>query len=193
MAKSDNKATTSKPNKQIIIDFIISCLKKGDERADILLKVGKKWQSQKKSNSSIDRLIKIAKEQHAIARQSIQKELAEADKALELEARKAAILSPIERKELLTRIAKGEIEVPTTEAKWDRSKNEFVMIPFIELASHQARINAIAELNKMEGDYSPVKVAQTDKEGNDVTPVFVIQQLPAVTNAPIAESEEDAG
>jgi len=32
------------------------------------------------------------------------------------------------------------------------------------------RRNAIAELNKMEGDYAPTKIAQTNKDGDDVKP-----------------------
>ncbi|HEY9363461.1 MAG TPA: hypothetical protein VIQ00_09385, partial [Chitinophagaceae bacterium] len=95
--------------------------------------------------------------QHTIKQEAIKKELAEIDKQAAIEARKKAIMTADERKEYLTKIVNGEIEVPYTEVKWDKKQNKFVTIKFVELANHAARINAIAELNKMEGDYAPTK------------------------------------
>jgi hypothetical protein len=154
-----------KPNKQVIIDFIVSCLKKGEQRGNILVKVGKKWGT---SKSAFDRLLKNAKEQHTAQQQALNDKLAAVDAQEAIEARKKAIMTANERKEYLTRIILGEIKVPYKEVKWDRVKEEFVTIDFVELAGHSARISAIAELNKMEGAYAPTKVAQTDTEGNDV-------------------------
>jgi len=79
-----------------------------------------------------------------------------------------------ERKEYLTKIVNGEVEVPYTEVKWDANTKKFVTIKFIELAGHTARISAISELNKMEGDYAPTKIANTDKDGNDVKQTMII-------------------
>ena len=51
-----------KVNKQVLIDFIISCLEKGDKRSAILAKVGEEWQ-EKVSERTFDRALKTANEQ----------------------------------------------------------------------------------------------------------------------------------
>lgn len=139
-----------KPNNQIKIDFIIACLKKGEERGNILVKAGKKWGT---SKSAFDRMLRIAKDQYGKKADLIKKELEVVELAAAIETRKKAIISEDERKELLTSIAKGEVEIPTKEAKWDSKQGKFVILSKIELSSHSARISAIAELNKMEGVY----------------------------------------
>ena len=151
-----------KPSKQIIIDFIIDGLKNGKDRGKLLAIIGKKWQI---SQRTFDRHWKTANEQHAIKQQVIKKELDILDMSAAIEARKKAIMSADDRKEYLTKIILGEIEVPYSEAKWDKSTDKFVKIPFVELAGHAARINAIAELNKMEGEYAPNKLEITGKDG----------------------------
>lgn len=166
----------AKPNKQIIIDFIIDHLEKGIDRGPILVKVGKKWGT---SKSAFDRLLKIAKQQHIDKQGKLKEELAKVELEAAKEARKKAIMNVDERKEYLSRIIKGEIEIPKTEVKWDHKLNKFVTIKFVEVANPQARISAIAELNKMEGDYSPLKVAQTNVEGNDISNVPIFQNVPA--------------
>jgi hypothetical protein len=165
-----------KPDKQTIIDFIISCLEKGEQRGNILVKTGKKWGT---SKSAFDRWLKIAKQQLTNKQQAIKKELEAIDKAAAIEARKKVIMTSDERKEYLTKLILGQIEIPYSEAKWDRNQSKFVTIKFVEVANPQARISAIAELNKMEGDYSPLKVAQTNVEGNDISNVPIFQNVPA--------------
>ena len=85
-----------------------------------------------------------------------------------VEQLKTAVMSKRERLEYLTQIAKGEIKV----------KKPFVIggkiMEYPSEPDFSDRKNAIAELNKMEGDYAPQKVAQTDKEGNDVKQVIII-------------------
>lgn len=159
-----------KSNKQVIVDFIVSCLEKGERRNVILAKVGKKWQNTPVSPRTFDRLLKIANTQHQEKQQHIKVELAKVDAYAAVEARKKAIMSTEERKEYLTKLIYGEIEVPYKEVKWNPVTKAFETIEFVELAGHTARINAIAELNKMEGDYAPNKIAQTDTAGHDIEP-----------------------
>jgi hypothetical protein len=155
MSKSSKiSASPQKSVNQVKIDFIVACLKNGEQRGKVLVKVGKKWGT---SKSAFDRLLKIAKQQHAAEQQAIKKHLDELEVQAAIEARKKDILTADERKELLTKIAKGEIEIPTKDAKWDQATKKFVMLSFIELPSHTARISAIAELNKMEGSYAAEK------------------------------------
>jgi hypothetical protein len=157
-----------KPAKQIIIDGIVKGIEIGKDRGKLLATIGKKWQL---SQRTFDRYWKIAQQQHLAKQQTIKEEIAKIDKDAAIEARKKAIMTADERKEYLTQIIKGEIEVPYTEVKYNPGIKSFETIQFVELASHTARINAIAELNKMEGDYAPTKVAKTNVAGEDVLPV----------------------
>lgn len=147
------------PNKQVQIDFIISCLEKGEQRGTILVKSGKKWGT---SKSAFDRHLKIAKEQHTAKNEALKKKLAEVDEHAAIEARKKAIMTADERKELLTKIAKGELRI----------KKPFVISgKIMEYPSEpdaMDRMKAVAELNKMDGDYAPIKQAQTDGAGKDI-------------------------
>ena len=106
--------------------------------------------------------------QHTIKQEAIKKELAEIDKQAAIEARKKAIMTADERKEYLTKIIQGKIKVPYTEIKYNSGMQAFETFELVELASHTARINAIAELNKMEGDYAPTKMEHTGPGGSDL-------------------------
>ena len=143
-----------KSNKQVIIDFIISCLKVGEDRKKILAKIGKKWQI---SERTLDRYLKISNQQHTEEQQVIKDKLAEVAQQAAIDTHKKAILTADERKELLTKIAKGEIEIPLIEKRWNGKTKKFATLSFKGLPPHTARISAISELNKMEGDYAPIK------------------------------------
>lgn len=73
------------------------------------------------------------------------------------------ILSAAERMEWLTKLVSGEI----------KAKRPFVIggkiMEYPEEPSHNDRIKALAELNKMDGSYAPQKVAQTNVEGKDIS------------------------
>lgn len=153
--------STPKANRQKIIDFVVICLENGEQRSTILSKVVKKWQKDKSFTRTFDRILKIANEQHKAKQDVIKKELLELDKQAAIESRKKAIMTADERKEYLTKIIQGEVEVPYTEVKWDSEEKKFKTIKFVEVASHSSRISAIAELNKMEGSYAPNQVGHT--------------------------------
>ena len=71
--------------------------------------------------------------------------------SMEVKALKKAILSKHERQEILTQIAKGEIPL-VKHIVCDGVIQEVDVVP-----AWADRRAAIAELNKMEGDYAPVK------------------------------------
>ena len=148
-----------KPNTQIIIDFIIDHLTKGEQRAAMLVKAGKKWGT---SKSAFDRLLKIAKEQHTERQQTIKSKIAIIDEQAAIDARKKAIMNTDERKEWLTKMIMGEM----------KAKRPFVIggkiMEYPEDPSHTDRLKALAELNKMDGDYAPTKTAFTDTTGKDI-------------------------
>lgn len=124
-----------KPDKQIIIDSIIKGIELGKDRGKLLSTFVKKWQI---SQRTFDRHWKTANQQHVAKQAVIKKELAALDTQAALDARKKAIMSAEERKEWLTSVINGTLKVNRKPA------------PFAE------RRNALAELNKMDGDYADV-------------------------------------
>jgi hypothetical protein len=149
----------AKASSRHIIDEIIKHIEKGEKRGKVLGIIGKKWEI---SRTSFDRIWKIANIE-ASERQRKGKEAA--DKAYinaKADAAKKAVMSKQERLEYLTNIIKGEIKTPKL------FFTDGLITKYLVEADCIERIKAISELNKMEGDYAPAKVAQTDKDGNDV-------------------------
>jgi len=148
-----------KPDKQIIIDAIIKGIEQGKGRGHLLGIIGDKWGI---SRTTFDRHWKTAQEQHIDRQQALKERLTKVDEQAAIEARKKAIMTADERKEVLTKIANGTLKI----------KRPFVIggkiMEYPAEPDATDRRNAIAELNKMEGDYAPSKVAQTDKDGNDI-------------------------
>ena len=153
MAKSQNSTH---------VEFIKNLLRKGGKRVDILAKFGKKWQNV--STRTFDRRLKEAEALFQAEQASIQA-LAEQDVAKTIEVRKIDIMSAIERKEILTQIARGEI--PLKKALVIDKNIEFIEV----VPDYTDRKNAIAELNKMDGSYAPTKQANTNPDGTPVAPV----------------------
>lgn len=148
-----------KASKQIIIDAIIKEIEQGKTYTKVMAVNGRKWQMPERT---FNRYWKTANEQHIVKQQEIKKELAEVDKQAAIEARKEAIMTANERKELLTKIANGQMKV----------KKPFVIsgkiMEYLSEPDAADRMKAISELNKMDGSYAPAKIAQTDTEGNDI-------------------------
>lgn len=139
----------AKPNTQIIIDAIVKEIEKGNDRAKILATIGNNWQI---SVRTFDRYLKTAQEQLK-ERQTKGKEAADRvyikaheDSAIE------AVMSAQERKEVLTRIARGEIML-VKHIVADSIIEEREILP-----DWMDRKNAIAELNKMDGSYAVQKI-----------------------------------
>lgn len=150
----------AKPDKQVIINYLVSEIEKGTSRGKVLGKIGKKWEI---SRTTFDRHWKIANIQQK-ERQDKAKEASDAAYIqASAEAAKKAVMSSQERKELLTKIAKGEL---FTKEAHPVNAGEYIDVPVA--IETQERLKAIAELNKMEGDYAPAKVAQTTVDGKDV-------------------------
>lgn len=155
----------AKANKQTVIDAIIKQIEQGKATEKICAAICSKFQF---TERTFYNRFKIANQQHIDKQQKIKAKIAEVEEQAAIDARKKAIMTAEERKEFLTKLIHGEIKVPYAEVKYNPAKKKFEVIQFVELASHQSRINAIAELNKMEGDYAPTKIAQTDGKGNDI-------------------------
>jgi len=150
----------AKPQKQIIIDAIVKYIEKGTKYGTILAQSVTKWHISKRT---FDRYWKEAQQQHIVKQQGIKEAVAIVEVEKAIEARNKEILTAQERKELLTEIALGKIEIPTKEAKWDSEQKKFVMLPVLNLPDHAVRIRAITELNKMDGDYAVNRIDITSK------------------------------
>jgi hypothetical protein len=87
------------------------------------------------------------------------------------------IMSKADRMEFLTKTAKGEIKV----------KKPFVVsgkiMEYPSEPDHSDRLKAIAELNKMEGDYAPTKTDITSKgEAINSDPFKMIRENSGITD-----------
>ena len=130
------------------IEFIKSCLRKGEKRGDILAKFGKKWQSV--SIRTFDRRLEDAED---AMRAEISAINDKANKSIEKKAEELSseILSNLERQVILSKIARGEIML-TKPMVVDKVVELVPVVP-----DWMDRKSAIAELNKMDGAYAPIK------------------------------------
>ena len=154
----------AKASNQIIIDYLAEQIRLAKTRAAVLGKTTKKWGI---SRTTFDRLWKIANQQHIELQE---KAKAAADKVYIAATEKAAekaIMSKLERQEVLTQIARGEIPL-------QKAMVVDGMIQFIEVAPDwMDRKSAIAELNKMDGDYAPAKQQiQINKLGKELSEIY---------------------
>jgi len=157
-----------KVSNKIIIDAIKSEIEKCTERSKVVAKFCKKFQ---KSARTVDTYWKIAQEQHTAKQQAIKEKLAAIDTQAAIDARKKAIMTADERKELLTSIANGTLKI----------KKPFVIggkiMEYPAEPDHTDRKNAIAELNKMGGDYSPTKIEATGANGQPLIPTTLTVEI----------------
>ncbi len=144
--------TTKKTDKESAIKSILSDLKKGIDKPTILSKYVNKCQKDERT----------VRRWHDEANTQYLKFKSKADPIIEAkeiealgEVAKAGILSKIERQKILTDIALGNLKV----TKPMMFMGEIIQAEVIP--SHADIKNAIAELNKMDGDYAPTKIDQT--------------------------------
>ena len=144
-----------KPDQHKQVEFIKDCLRKGEERKIILPKFTTIY---RKSEKTFNNRLKEARKSIQGEQQRIQQE---AEKGIQKDIieRKSKIMTSIERQEFLTEIAKGE-EMQVKELL----KNGKIAIGKI-IPNLTDRLKAIAELNKMQGDYAPTKseISVTEK------------------------------
>jgi hypothetical protein len=145
-----------KPSKQIIVDFIVGELKQGKTFDTCLKLCGTKWNL---SRSTFNRRWKEANIQHKQEQDLIKQELAKASAAAAVESLKKQILTADERKEFLSKLVKKETKVlkvggsPQMVHTFTDKDGNIVN----EILPTELKIKAIAELNKMEGDYAPLR------------------------------------
>jgi len=137
-----------KVNIENAINEILSDLDFGIDRADCLSKFVEKWQV---STRTFDRYWSEALSRFAALNLRTQNAFDELRLEGKKEALKKAILTKHERMEILTQIAKGEIPL-VKHIVCDGVIQEVDVVP-----AWADRKAAIAELNKMDGEYAPIK------------------------------------
>lgn len=160
-----------KPNKEVIICELIAAMDFGAERAEALSTVGEKWQLKPRT---FDRAWSEAKKRFNSAMEKEKQAFDEVRHEAKVEAFKANIMTKIERMEVLSQIARGEIplkkHIVVSEGFGLGSRiDEVEVVP-----NYQDRKAAIAELNKMEGDYAPTKTDITSGGQALPPPIFQI-------------------
>lgn len=173
-----------KPNKQIIIDEIIQEIKNKKSYTTVLGVSRGKWGL---APTTFDRYWKMANEQYKEAQEPIIKELAGIDKEKAIEAHKAGLNTKFQ----IAMDLQNEIKVMQNQLKGlsqftftvgNKIMNSHTHGVFMLPVQVQNEIRAkilyfSSEISKLEGYYQPTKIAQTDKEGNDVPPMIVLNQF----------------
>lgn len=101
------------------------------------------------------------------------------DKAHENDAVNEAlkgVMSKLERMQLLSDMAYGNVIVRKTIPIGGEDIQQECE------PTHMDRIKAVAELNKMDGAYTPIKLADTDSEGNDKLQQNEIKEIVKLLN-----------
>ena len=138
-----------KADQYVEIEFIKDCLRKGEERKDILQKFSKKFKTGKTVRTFDERL--------KVANIAIQAEFdyiaSKVNEGIEkaIKERTGKIMSVIERQEILTAIGRGELEREEVFIDKGQPKKIKVKPDFNDMKG------GIAELNKMGGDYAATK------------------------------------
>lgn len=137
------------------VEFIKDCLRKGEERKIILPKFAEIY---RKSEKTFNNRLKEARKAIQSEQQRIQQE---AEKGIQKDIieRKSKIMTSIERQEYLTRVLNGEV----------KTKQPFVVggkiMEYPAEPTLAEKLKALAELNKMQGDYAATKseISVTEK------------------------------
>ena len=147
---------------EVYISFITDNLRNGIvERKKVLARFVKKWQV---SERTFDRAWKIANKSFIEYQNKLQNEKDDISIEIEKEAIKLGVIDKLQRMEILSNIALGNIPLKKPMVV-DKS------IEFIEVVPDwMDRKNAIAELNKMDGSYAPTKNEHTGKDGSPLVP-----------------------
>lgn len=133
------------------IEFIRLVVSGLTQKEAYKLSVGKKGVSSQVAEVKGSQLAKKYAKEIQQERERLRKVVEVAQDKKVAEIAQKDIMSKVERLEYLTKIAKGEVKI----------KKPFVIagkiMEYPSEPDHSDRMKAISELNKMEGDYSPIK------------------------------------
>lgn len=162
----------AKANNDAKIEFILTDLRNGMQRQDIMARFGNNWQD---SQRTFDRLLKIATETLQVenkAKEALRgTNLSEALKS-EIQAE---ILTEQELDLIMSRIVDGSIEVA------EYIKGERI----IRDTTPMEIIAAATQLYKRKGSYAPIKQANTRPDGTEIDekPTLTDEQVDTILHA----------
>jgi hypothetical protein len=142
----------------------------GASRTTIVQRFTKAYNLKK---SAIDKLIKLAK----VEAETLRKDLQSSETSLaidgEVEAKKAQLLTALDKRLILMRIMTGQHKNEVKKPVFNPATKKFEIITVHESPNDTAIVRAMAEDNKMVGDYAPekknVKHSGSIKDGNQKT------------------------
>lgn len=142
-----------KPNKEQYIDFIVDELSKGNvQYKEVMLAFVSKFEL---TEQTFVRYWKTANERHREAQQAIKKATEVQSIEGELNKLKTLQLTKLDRMKIAEGIAMGKVK---------RIEGQ-ILVP-----SPSDQLKALDYLAKIDGDYAPAKVANTNAAGEDVEP-----------------------
>ena len=153
-----------KPKKEQTVNEMLLEIEMGTSYTECLKINGGLWGL---PPTTFDRYWGEASKRYKARLDAIEEATTKAAVSMEVKALKKAILSKHERQELLSKLATGEIR------SWREVVTESGVIKLEYYSAAEAKQN-IAELNKMDGDYAPVKKDITSGGEKLAAPTFEI-------------------
>ena len=153
-----------KPKKEQTVNAMLLEIEMGASYSECLRVNDRLWGL---PSSTFDRYWAEASKRFKARLDAIEEATTKVAVSMEIKALKKAILSKHERQELLSKLATGEIR------SWREVVTESGVIKLEYYSAAEAKQN-IAELNKMDGDYAPVKKDITSGGEKLAAPTFEI-------------------
>jgi len=143
----------------VIISAILEEIKQGKRSSEIFKIINKRFGTK---NNLFYKYFKQAEDDFFKTNRRLKKKIEEVDTILALESHKRDIMRSDERKEFLTKVVRGKLTIKKLYFSAGLFEEKDVHPDFKE------RLAALAELNKMEGDYAPAKsIVTVTKVGLD--------------------------
>lgn len=160
-----------KPNKEVMITEMIASMDFGEDRAAAMATLGVKWQL---AQRTFDRYWAEARRRFEASMEAERKAFEGVRLEAKVEAFKSQIMGKLERMEILSQIARGEIPLqkPMVVSLGSGLGSEIQETEIVP--TWLDRKLAIAELNKMDGEYAPIKKDITTGGEQLPAPVFNI-------------------
>lgn len=176
-----------KTTKQIILSAIISKLEKGLATEKICSAICSKFQF---TERTFYNHFKKANLQHIEKQELIKSQLDIIEVESAKERKKRDIMDADDRREWLTSMILKKTKVMKVGGstqmvhEYQDADGRYQT----EIISYDHKLKALAELNKMDGDYAPAKIAMTDTDGNAVPRLLTDDQF----NQALKAAREDA-
>lgn len=145
-----------KPNKQVIISETVKLIAKGDSTEKIISVICSKFQFTKRTGYNY---LKIAAKQHTEAQGLINKAKAEDNTLKAINDEIAHKFDILKKTDFCVAVIKGDFKITLKKPFWNPEEKKMQFVPVENPADFNERLKALAELNKMEGEYASTKIS----------------------------------